>query len=59
MIHVYNALKNIFAGCVILGISCIANNSFSQSTKIMGKVTDAQTHEAIPFANVYLKGTTV
>ena len=59
MIHVYSALKNIFAGCVILGISCIANNSFSQTTKIMGKVTDAQTHEAIPFANVYLKGTTV
>lgn len=32
---------------------------FAQSTKIMGKVSDILTHEAIPFANVYLKGTTI
>jgi hypothetical protein len=28
-----------------------------QVTKVMGKITDDQTHESIPFVNVYVKGT--
>ena len=30
-----------------------------QITKIMGKVTDAGTHEPVPFANVFFQGTTI
>ena len=33
--------------------------TFAQITKIMGKVTDAETHEPIPFASVYFAGTTI
>lgn len=32
---------------------------FGQTTKVMGVVTDAQTHAPIPFANVYFNGSTV
>ncbi|MBN2745092.1 MAG: carboxypeptidase-like regulatory domain-containing protein [Bacteroidales bacterium] len=34
-------------------------NSYSQTTKIIGQVVDDLTNEPIPFANVFLKNTTV
>ena len=33
--------------------------SFSQKTKIMGKVTEASSGNPLPFVNVYIRGTTV
>lgn len=33
--------------------------SFSQLTKIMGKITDSLTKEPIPFVNIIIKGTTI
>lgn len=33
--------------------------SFSQLTKIMGKVVDIESNEPLPFVNVYFKGTTI
>jgi hypothetical protein len=47
---------------LIILISIIAINNFfgySQVTKIMGKVTDSLTKEAIPFVNLVLKGTAI
>ena len=37
----------------------ISFHGISQVTKIMGKVTDSISGEAIPFANIYFKGTTI
>ena len=36
----------------------ITISSFAQETMISGKITDANTNEPIPFANVFFKGTT-
>lgn len=41
----------------ILGVTSLS--SFAQLTKIMGVVKDADTKEAVPFANVYFKNTTI
>ncbi len=41
---------------VLLPISIFAQ---SKQTLIKGKITDAQTNEPIPFANIFFKGTTV
>lgn len=45
----------------LLIIICIPFSLFSQSkqTFIKGKITDAQTNEPIPFANIFFKGTTI
>ena len=34
-------------------------HSFAQLTKLMGKVIDVQTNEAIPFVNIYFKGSSI
>ena len=50
--------KNI----LLILLSCgmmIPCPSFSQLTKIMGKVTDSLTKEPIPFVNIVVKGTTL
>jgi hypothetical protein len=36
-----------------------SNLLYAQLTKIMGKVTDAETNEPLPFVNVFFKGSTV
>jgi hypothetical protein len=40
-------------------LSGIPAEGFSQITKVMGQVTDSQTSEPIPFANIILPGTTI
>ena len=35
------------------------NLTLAQSTRVRGKVTDAETGEVLPFVNVFFKGTTV
>jgi hypothetical protein len=42
---------------IILIFLIVPLAGFSQLTKIMGRVTDAKTREAIPFVNMMLKGT--
>lgn len=51
--------KEIRPVIVFLFLFSIYFNVSGQLTKIMGKVTDAETKEPIPFANILLKGTTV
>lgn len=43
---------------ILLLFTLIAITSFAQETIISGKITDANTNEPIPFANVFYKGTT-
>lgn len=43
---------------VIIGFACIIFEARGQETRISGTVTDATTGEAIPYVNVYFKGTT-
>lgn len=49
-------LAFFFAGLLIISYPA---NSIAQVTKIMGKVTDSQTKEPIPFANILVVGTTI
>ena len=43
---------------VLLFICILPSLSFGQTTKIKGRVTDADTGEPLPYANVFFKGTT-
>ncbi|MBI1931495.1 MAG: TonB-dependent receptor [Ignavibacteriales bacterium] len=53
-------MKNKFILFLLLLFISILNNNFAQSTgKIMGKVLDASTGEGIPFANVFIDGTSI
>lgn len=53
--------KILFAAIVLLIFAFIPFFAISQNevTKIMGKVVDAETQEAIPFVNIYIRGTTI
>lgn len=45
---------------LMLSVLTVANiSAHAQQTRISGKVTDKITREPIPFANIYLKGTTI
>ncbi len=48
-------MKHLILGLFVL----LTTNSWAQTGVVEGKVTDASTNEAIPFANVILQGTTV
>ncbi|TNF27398.1 MAG: TonB-dependent receptor [Bacteroidetes bacterium] len=48
-------MKHLILGLFVL----LSTNSWAQTGVVEGKVTDASTNEAIPFANVILQGTTV
>ncbi len=41
----------------LLLLTCF--QSYSQATKIMGTITDANTSEPVPFANIVIKGTSI
>ena len=43
----------------ILVLTAISSSLLAQSTKIKGRVTDAETDEGLPFASVYFPGTTI
>ena len=43
----------------ILGLLQIAAIAQQNPTVIQGKITDANTNEPVPFANVFFKGTTI
>lgn len=49
--------KIIFAGILLIGFVVFPYFIQAQKTKIMGRVTDAQTLEPMPFVNVFIKGT--
>ncbi len=51
-----NYIKGILLYLLILCCNLLAN---SQTTKIIGKVLDAETNEVIPFVNVFFKNTTI
>jgi hypothetical protein len=44
---------------LIILLSFLSTNTFSQITKVTGKVVDANTREALPFVNIIFKGTNV
>ncbi len=48
-------MKKIFSSLLLLLFAFVLQ---AQETVITGKITDANTNEPIPFANVYFKGTT-
>lgn len=48
----------ILVALLLSGFAFQPFSSHAQKTKIMGKVIDATTHEAMPFVNIYIRGTT-
>lgn len=52
-----HSIKYIYIIIFLAILSCA--DAFAQTTKIMGTVTDKQTNEPIPFANIYFQGTTI
>jgi len=52
-------LQKILSLFLIIIFSLLSGNSFAQTTKIIGKVTDSKTSEPIPFVNVFVDGTTI
>ena len=44
---------------LLLCVFCGAGQLLSQNKTIEGKITDASTNEPIPFANIYIPGTTI
>ena len=51
--------KKYFFYILIILLSVIPFDGFSQLTKIMGIITDSLTKEPIPFVNVIFKGTSI
>jgi len=52
-------VKLILCTIQLLILFCISQYSYSQVTRIMGKISDASTGEPIPFANIRLQNTDV
>lgn len=53
-------MKSQFKNITLLFILLVfALNSFSQLTKVRGKIIESDTKKPIPFANVYFKGTSI
>ena len=48
----------VFAAALIL-CTLVSSLSYSQTTKVKGRVTDAETGEPLPFASILFKGTTI
>lgn len=51
-------LKGYRIPCLLLFLFAFSCSSFAQVTKIMGRITDSVTKEALPFVNIIVKGTT-
>ena len=51
-------LKGTRTFCLLIFLSAFSCSSFAQVTKIMGRITDSVTKEALPFVNIIVKGTT-
>lgn len=51
--------KKIKHFIVFFFLLCLSYQVSAQVTKIMGKITDAETKEPVRFANVFFKGTTI
>ena len=47
------------AKTLIFILSIISGQVLAQETIVRGKITDAETNDALPFVNIYFKGTTV
>ena len=54
-----NFRKKLTNGLIILAFLLIGQPLLAQVTEIKGKITDSETAEPIPFANVFFPGTTV
>lgn len=54
-----NLRKKLTGGLIILAFLFIGRPLLAQVTEIKGKITDSETAEPIPFANVFFPGTTV
>lgn len=54
-----NNINKVFISHLVLFMALNSFDLMGQVTKIMGIVTDAETKEPIPFANVYFYGTTI
>jgi hypothetical protein len=52
-------LEGYVIPCLLLIFFFIPFTSFAQVTKIMGRITDSVTKEALPFVNIIIKGTTI
>ena len=44
---------------LLASLLVLCSPAFAQNTKVKGRVTDAETGEPIPFANVFFEGTTI
>ncbi len=55
-----NTKLKLFTLVLFCSLLLLQNNIFAQTTgKIMGKITDANTGDVLPFANVLIDGTTI
>ena len=51
-------IMKLKAGLVLL-LVLVTHLLYAQSTRVRGKVIDAETGEVLPLANVFFKGTTI
>ena len=51
--------KSVKYGLLCIALLLIFQNNFSQLTRIKGRVRDAETGEPIPYASIYIKGTSI
>ena len=44
---------------VLLALTVMSSFALAQTTRVKGRVTDADTGDPLPYANVFFKGTTI
>ena len=58
-IFIFHSARRLVFAAAVLFCTLISSVSYAQTTRVKGRVTDAETKEPLPYANIFLKGTTI